>query len=434
MDIGVAFTALVLLASVAGYFIMLALDHLQASRLARSGSRLERVYLRARIKQVLKQRRFERERNELSWNGYRKFEIARRVEEVKDIMSFYLVPHDRKALPPYLPGQYLTFRLLIPDSVKYPGGQRREAKPVIRCYSLSDSPNHPDHYRVTVKKVGPPPGKPEVSPGLVSGFFHECLTEGRIVDVKAPAGQFSLDIARQTPIVLIAGGIGITPVLSMLNAVAEAHYNREAWFFYGVRNRAEHIMKDELERMVRENENIHLEVCYSDPLDGEVQGRDYRHAERVSVSLLKRLLPSSNYEFYICGPPPMMNQITQELAAWGVPQDRIFFEAFGPATVKKLAPAEPPAAEAGIAASYQVSFARSGKTCSWKPGTASLLEFAEANGVAIDFGCRAGNCGTCITAIKSGEISYLVDHGAKPEAGSCLACISVPKTDLVLDA
>jgi hypothetical protein len=177
-----------------------------------------------------------------------------------------------------------------------------------------------------------------------------------------------------------------------------------------------------------------MNICYSDPTDQDAKGRDYDLAERVSVGLFKRLLPSNNYEFYICGPPPLMNQMTQELIDWGCPEERIHFEAFGPATVKKLQPVvaatAPPAAESVI----EITFAKSGKKCAWKEGVGSLLELAEANGVTIDFGCRAGNCGTCLTAIQSGEVSYLVDHGAKPEAGSCLACISVPKTSLVLDA
>jgi ferredoxin-NADP reductase len=220
----------------------------------------------------------------------------------------------------------------------------------------------------------------------------------------------------------------------MLNAIVESGSTRETWFFYGVRNGAEQIMKDHLARMAAEHSNVRVQVCYSNPTESEVKGRDYHQGERVSVELFKRVLPSSNYEFYICGPPPMMNTITQDLEKWSVPESRVFFEAFGPATVKKLAPAQAPApAEAGAPA-IEVTFAKSGKTCPWKPNGHSLLEFAEAQGVAIDSGCRAGNCGTCLTAVKSGEVCYTVDHGAKPEAGSCLVCISVPKSSLVLDA
>jgi Na+-transporting NADH:ubiquinone oxidoreductase subunit NqrF len=211
---------------------------------------------------------------------------------------------------------------------------------------------------------------------------------------------------------------------------------RETWFFYGVRNGKEHIMKDHFDRIRREHGNARLNMCYSDPEPSETKGKDYDHGERVSVELFKRLLPSNNYEFYICGPPPMMNSIVKDLEAWGVPETQIHFEAFGPATVKKTAPVAHPDATAASQASagITVTFAKSNVTAAWQPEIGSILEFAEANGVAMDSGCRAGNCGTCITAIKSGEVKYLQEPGAKPEAGSCLTCVSVPKGNVTLDA
>jgi ferredoxin len=132
----------------------------------------------------------------------------------------------------------------------------------------------------------------------------------------------------------------------------------------------------------------------------------------------------------------MMNSIVKDLEAWGVPETHIHFEAFGPATVKKTAPVAHPDATAASQASagITVTFAKSNVTAAWQPEIGSILEFAEANGVAMDSGCRAGNCGTCITAIKSGEVKYLQEPGAKPEAGSCLTCVSVPKGNVTLDA
>jgi ferredoxin-NADP reductase len=421
---------LLLLAALAGYFAAMVFSETRRSIIARRSAELEREYLRTKIDQIMEQKRLDREKNELSWNGYRKFRIAKKVLEGGDICSFYLSPHDGKPLPPFQPGQYLTFQLNITD------GPGKASKPVIRCYSLSDSPFHPDYYRVSIKKIPPPRDKPGILPGVVSNFFHEKLNEGDIVDVKAPGGKFTLDLTRQTPVVLIGGGVGLTPVLSMMNAIVESDSKRETWFFYGVRNSKEHVMKDHLERLAREHENLHIQVCYSDPVPTEVKGRDYQQAERVSADLFKRVLPSSNYEFYICGPPPMMNSLTADLKAWGVPEDKIFFEAFGPATVKKLAPAgpAPAAAETAVESAMEVVFAKSGKTCRWQKNVGSILEFAEANGIALDFGCRAGNCGTCLTAVKSGEVTYMVETGHKPEAGSCLACVTVPKSNLVLDA
>lgn len=429
MESAIQAAACALLASLAGYFTLLAAGLARSASAAARHAELERAYLQARIQQMMEQGRLQRAQHEAAWNGFRKFEIVRKVLEADHLSSFYLAPHDRKPLPPFLPGQYLTFQLAIPDAAPSAGAPRAggSLRTVIRCYSLSDSPNHPDYYRVTIKRVGAPPDRSDLPPGLSSSFFHDHLKEGDIVDVKAPAGHFYLDLGQDSPVVLIAGGIGITPLLSMLNASAEAKSTREIWFFYGVRNRTEHIMKDHLERTAREHPNVRLKLCYSNPRAEDVEGRDYHHGERVSVNLLKRLLPSKPYLFYLCGPPPMMNQIIQDLQAWGVPKERIMLEAFGATTVKRVAP--PPATEA-----LTVTFAKSGKTCPWDAQATSLLEFAEKSGVAIDFGCRAGNCGTCITAVKSGDVQFLVEQGAKPETGSCLMCISVPKTHLVLDA
>jgi len=284
--------------------------------------------------------------------------------------------------------------------------------------------------------VPPPRDKPDIPPGLSSNFFHDQVNEGDIVDVKAPGGHFFMDTSKSTPVVLIGGGIGLTPVLSMLNQIVESGSKRETWFFYGVRNSKDQVMKEHLERIGREHDNVHICVCYSSPGDDDVEGRDYTYGARVSVDLFKKVLPSNNFDYYMCGPPPMMNTIVPALEEWGVPEKHVHYEAFGPATVKKTAPvAQKEAIEASqAAAGITISFAKSGKSLEWNPEFGAILDFAEENDIDMDFGCRAGNCGTCITAIKEGEVDYLNPPGSEPEAGSCLACISVPKGNLTLDA
>lgn len=370
-----------------------------------------------------------RAQGDLSWEGYRKFTIQRKVyeDELRSICSFHLVPHDNRPLPPFKPGQFLTFQLYI----KTESDQQEQPKPTVRCYSLSDSSN-PDDYRVSIKKIPPPRDKPDAPPGLASNYFQDHLNVGDILDVRAPSGNFVLDTTQEKPVVLIGGGIGLTPVLSMLNNIVESGSKRETWFFYGVRNSSEHIMKEHFERIALENDNVHLHVCYSAPKDTDVEGKDYHYAERVSVDLFKRLLPSNNYQFYVCGPPPMMASIVEGLEEWGVPDEDVKFEAFGPATVKKARPA--PEIAAAPTVELKVTFGKSRKTCAWDASVSSLLEFAEVNGVAIDSGCRVGNCNTCLTAVKAGEVIYVRDPDTMPETRSCLTCISVPKGDLTLDA
>ncbi len=381
----------------------------------------ERAVLKARLERIATPLP-EAATQKAAWSGFRKFRVDGKVLEADSVCSFYLAPHDGRPLPAFLPGQYLTFKLAIP-------GQPRE---VTRCYSLSDGPQHPDYYRVTIKRIPPPPNKPDAPPGLSSSHFHDRIQVGDILDIKAPSGNFYIDVEHRGPVVLIGGGVGVTPVLSMLNYIASAPGTREAWFFYGVRNSREHLLKDYLRELASQHQNIHLAVCYSDPLPEDKEGDDYQYAERVGVALFKKILQVNNFDFYICGPPPMMESLTRDLGEWGVPDERIHFEAFGPASVKKVAGITHPA-QAPAGGGFEIAFARSNKTLLWT-GAGSLLEFAEANGIRIDSGCRAGSCGTCATALREGQVAYLRKPDAEIEKGSCLVCISVPKTPLSLDA
>lgn len=380
---------------------------------------LERQILSETLAAARLQRR-KKEESALPWNGNRKFRIDRKVRECPEICSFYLSAHDRKPLPEFQPGQHLTFELDVPGRQKH----------LVRCYSLSDRP-HQDHYRVTIKRINASPEDPTAAPGVGSSFFHDHLNEGDIVDVRAPSGGFYLDTSREFPVVLIAGGVGITPLLSMLNEIVETGVQRETWLFFGVRNRGAHVFKEHLEKTAREHENIRLHICYSQPGQDAVLGRDYQHAGRVSMDLLKQLLPSNNYDFYLCAPGPMMEAITTGLKAWDVPENKIHMEAFGPASVKQTTHVVGPGA-AGL--ELAVRFAKSGRTLAWKGQVESILDLAMAANIVIDSGCRAGNCGTCKVAIKSGQVKYLKEPGYDVEAGTCLTCCCVPETEVVLDA
>jgi hypothetical protein len=381
--------------------------------------------LRERIAETAKRR----EEQTLAWNGYRKFVIEQKVEEAKGICSFYLVPHDRKSLPTFKPGQYLTFRLNVPG---------RE-KPLVRCYSLSECPRS-DQYRVTIKRVDAPPDSPNAPPGLVSNYFHEQLREGDILDIQAPRGHFFLETEQERPCVLIAGGVGVTPLLSMIRATTEARTGREILFFYGVRDGAEHAFREQLGQLVEQHANIRMVVAYSQPTgdDQQREGQDFHHIGRVDIDLIKSYLQSTNYEFYICGPPAMMETVNKQLLKWGVAKQDIKTEAFGPATVSKaFSKSKQPAAastRSAAASACSITFAKSGKKCAWSATAENLLDLALANGVQIESGCRAGNCGTCAIAIKSGQVSYLTEHGAALEQGTCLTCIAAPEGDVVLDA
>lgn len=362
-----------------------------------------------------------------AWTGFRAFRVDRKVVEdvAQSICSFYLVPEDGQPLPPFLPGQFLTFRLDVPTTT---GGIEQ----IIRCYSLSDAPC-PDYYRVSIKRVPSPPGS-VVPPGRSSNYFHDHIAVGSILQVRAPAGHFHIDRS-DAPVVLIGGGIGITPMLCMLNWCLANQPGREVWLFYGVRNVLELVMASHLEALAAAHANFHLRLCFSDPLPEDVAGRDYHHQVRMDVNLLRMQLPLKPYHFYICGPTPMMESLVPALDDWGVPDAHIHFEAFGPASIKRHTVNAPAAAaqDATAGTGIFVNFAQSGKELPWQNSAGNLLEFAESNGVVVSSGCRAGSCGSCQTKIRAGEVAYRQQPDYDPEPGSCLLCVSLPKTSVTLE-
>jgi len=365
-----------------------------------------------------------------AWSGWRAFKVSAKVLEdaAQSVCSFELVPLDGVPLPAFLPGQFLTFSLDAPT-----GGDA--ANKLVRCYSLSDAP-HADHYRVSIKRAVAPTNQ-AWPPGRSSNCFHDQVQVGSVLQVRAPSGHFYLD-ASDAPVVLIGGGIGITPMLCMLNHCAAVQPQREVWLFYGVRNSAELIMTSHLEEWAASRPNFNLHLCLSDPKPQDLTGQDYRLRGRIDVDLLRRLLPLKPYHFYICGPTPLLQSLVPALEDWGVPDAHIHFEAFGPASVPRR---NRPVSNSLVGAldssqedDVMVTFAKSGKTLPWRASAGSLLDLAESNGISVSSGCRAGGCGSCQTTIRSGEVSYQQTPDYDPDAGTCLLCVCAPKTPVTLEA
>jgi hypothetical protein len=362
-----------------------------------------------------------------AWTGLRSFKVTqKKIEnEVNDICSFHLAPQDGHGLPRFLPGQYLTFKLDIP----LPNGGTES---VTRCYSLSDAPGS-NGYRVSIKRAPTPPNSTHPA-GRSSNYFHDQVQEGSLLQVRAPAGHFHIDRSME-PLVLIAGGIGITPLLSMVKWSLTEQADREVWLFYGVRNRHELMATADLQTLAATHSNFHLQVCFSDPLTDDVLGKDFQHHGRVNVALLRRLLPLKPYHFYICGPKFMLESLVPALEDWGVRDSHIHFEAFGPASVIRKNAALQTATTSNAPTSDQaltITFATSGKHLPWKPGNGNLLDFAEAHGIVVNSGCRAGGCGSCQTTIAQGEVHYQQAPDFDPEPGTCLMCVATPLTHLTL--
>ncbi|MCA9149940.1 MAG: 2Fe-2S iron-sulfur cluster binding domain-containing protein [Planctomycetales bacterium] len=346
------------------------------------------------------------------WDGWRKFRVKWKTRESDDCYSFYLVPHDGKPLPPYSPGQYVTLRLRIGS----------DSKDVVRCYSLSDRPRS-DCYRLTIKKQRRVDG----SFGIASSHLLDSVAEDDILDVASPKGGFHINMGEHRPVVLLAAGIGITPMMSMINTIVEEGSGREAYLFYGVRHGGDHTFRERLETVAREHPNVRVLTCYSRPLPQDVAGRDFDHASRLTSELVRQSLPSSNFEFYLCGPGEFTAQMLDELRQWQVPSSSIHYEAFGPATPTRPKPA------ANASAATAVTFSRSNCQGQWTEGQ-TLLEVAEAQRIPMESGCRVGNCGACITAVKAGNVVHTQSPGTDVPTGSCLPCVAIPDGPVTLDS
>jgi ferredoxin-NADP reductase len=356
-----------------------------------------------------------------AWAGFRELRVARReFEDAEQTQcSFYLESVDGAALPPFLPGQFLTFELEI-----------GEARTITRCYSLSDRPRSTSSYRVTVKRLSSPAERPDLPHGVASCHFHDRVREGDVLKVRAPAGVFVIHPEETLPVVLIAGGIGITPLMSMLLWCVEEQPKRPIDLYYGVRNHLDHAFKQVLDELARSHPAFRVHVVYSRPSEGDTLGRDFEHEGHIDVELLERTLPDRRRQFYVCGPPPMMASLIPALEAWGIPKGDIHHEAFGPASAR----AAPALQGAAAAEPLEIRFRRSGRTVVWQGEDANLLDFAERHGLAVESGCRAGSCGSCDVRVLSGTVEYAEKPEYEVADGHCLLCLGTPASALEIEA
>ena len=367
-----------------------------------------------------------------AWEGWRTFRVARLERLTPDTVSVYLAPEDGRELPPYLPGQYITV------SANMPG----ETRPVVRCYSLSRAWQR-DCYRCTVKEVAPPVDRPDLPFGKVSRHFNRRLQAGDLLELKAPGGNFFLSEQSPRPVVLLGAGIGVTPLLSMMYAVAAGSASRRVIALFQFCSGENHPFQEELKTLRARHKNLRAVIAYSAPRAVDQSPRDYDFHGRLSTEIVRKLLPKDDYEFYLCGPGGFMESLVTGLEAAGVPARDIHYEAFGPASVPRPKAKPPIPAETSAEQSERkslsaepltVGFSLTSATANWDGKFASLLELAEANAIPLESGCRAGNCGACAVALQSGKVIYSQPIGAELPAGHCLPCICIPAGPIVLQA
>jgi ferredoxin-NADP reductase/MOSC domain-containing protein YiiM/ferredoxin len=352
-----------------------------------------------------------------AWTGFRRLRVTGIERESTSVISIRLEASDGGPLPAARPGQYVTLRLQ-PD---------KQERSVLRNYSLSGQPGA-DYYRITVKCE---------QHGAASGYLHTRIAVGDQLEIAAPRGTFILD-QTDAPVLLISVGIGATPVLSMLHALATEHSDREIWWLHGARSSRDHSFAAEARALLASLPNVRTHVCYSRPRRDDLEGRDFDSAGRLTASLLAELEPPRNAEAYLCGPTPFMEEISAGLAAIGLGGTDIHTEPFGPApgltpgiaATPTRAPHQPAGERGG---GPTIEFARSNLAVPWSDDYASLLELAEACDVPVRWSCRTGVCHNCETTLIAGTIDYNPDPVEPPADGSALICCSQPHDDVVLD-
>jgi ferredoxin-NADP reductase/MOSC domain-containing protein YiiM len=339
------------------------------------------------------------------WNGFRPLRVTAIRRESPSVLSISLEADDHGALPPPMPGQYLTVRL--------PGA----GDPVpLRSYSLSGDPGA-GAYRISVKRE---------ECGLASRWVHTHIEPGSVIEAAAPRGDFYL-VDDDRPVVLISAGIGVTPVLAMLHALATARSSRNVWWLHTTRNREIQAFAVEVTNLIESLPHARQQVFYT-----QAQGRLDQHA-------IGALGLPAEAAAYLCGPTQFMTDMRSALTAAGFHTSRIHSELFGalpsinPGIVDGAArtPPHPPAGPPGTGPS--VTFSRSGLTVNWSANYGSILDFAEACDVPTRFSCRSGVCHVCETGVVAGAIKYVQAPLEPPSAGTVLICSAAPDTDLVLD-
>ena len=353
----------------------------------------------------------------VAWQGFRSMRVVAKQRESATIVSLYLLPVDDAPVTSPDPGQYLTLRLQ-PDV---------DGPPVLRNYSMSSAPDPRRGYRISVKLE---------AHGTASGYLHRHVQVGDRIDVAAPRGQFTLR-AGSRPVVLLSAGVGATPVLAMLQALAAQHDPRVVWWVHGARDDAEHAFAQEVDQLLAQLPRAHRLVAYSRPRAGAPG--DFDVTGRLDLQALDRAGVPMDAEFYLCGPAAFLREMGASLSGRGVPPEHLSAEVFGTVAAQSSGivttgdrpPPHAPGGRPGTGPS--VSFVRSNLTVRWDAALPSLLDLAEACDVPVSFSCRNGTCHTCESTLVAGRVEYTSEPLERPPAGKVLVCCSTPGTDLVLE-
>jgi ferredoxin-NADP reductase/predicted pyridoxine 5'-phosphate oxidase superfamily flavin-nucleotide-binding protein len=363
-------------------------------------------------------------------NTLRDYTVTRIAKESETIRSYYLSPADGSPAPTHVPGQFLPIELRIPGL----------DRPVPRTYTISNAPDG-QYLRLSIKREPAP--SPDLPPGLSSHFFHDHVAEGAKLNALGPRGAFTLDSETPRPIVLLSAGVGMTPMIAMLEQLvreqASCGTRPPIWFVHGARDGREHAFRDHVRDLAAACPAVRIHVAYSQPDEGDRLGVDFHSQGHVDLALLKTLLPLDDYDFYLCGPTGFMEDMYEGLRELNIAEERIRYEFFGPSgklggsnTAASSLPDDAPSTP------IAVRFEKSGVDAAWDREKGTLLDLAESSGLSPAYTCRSGVCQTCSTRKLAGKVGYTEAPMMEPPEGEVLICCAYPRaqnTDetLILD-
>ena len=350
--------------------------------------------------------------------GFRQLVVAAIDQESADVLSLTMQGLDGQPLPTALPGQYVVLRL-----PRTPGDT-----PLFRSYSLS-GPASPERYRISVK----------IEPnGAAGSYLREHVRVGDTLDASSPRGSFTLQTGER-PVVLLSAGIGATPVLAMLHALAAVRSTRQVLWLYAARDREQHPFATEVRGLMRTLAHGRTYVCYSRPGSRDKIGQDFDATGHLSRPVFDEVGVPREADIYLCGPTRFMADMKEALATLGVAPERIHVEIFNGSEsrtpgVVGATTRTPHLPKDDANTGPLVSFARSGIAAHWKASAyQSILELAEACDVPVRWSCRTGVCHNCESGLVSGEVVYGPEPLEKPAGGNLLICCSQPVRDVVID-
>ncbi|QEI09090.1 molybdopterin-dependent oxidoreductase [Pigmentiphaga aceris] len=347
------------------------------------------------------------------WEGWRDFKVSALVQEAAGVLGIHLEPAEAGPLPDFLPGQHVQIR--VHDGLQTLG----------RAYSLTGPAVWPGRrgYSIAVRHQKGRDINGREFEGAVSSYLHRHLALGHKIELMAPSGSFMLPVRSEQPLVLLAGGIGITPFINLLETLPDGD-PLEMWLYYANLNSRSHAFRQRIAEHRKRLPGLKVLDVYASPLDTDVAGVDYASTGFITADVVSDALIARRARVYMCGPPAMMDSFANGLIVRGVPRFDIFREVFR----------SPPGPVEDDGRTFSVRFARSLQDSTvWAAKDGCLLPFGETLGAKLPSGCRVGQCESCAVRIVSGKVRHL--HGVEPdEADVCLTCQAVPVSDLVLDA